>query len=239
VTGAARRRGAALAGLAACLSVAACASYGPLPDDLARRLTDRVARDATFVTESATVTITSDALSGEFTGRLAARRDTAPTVRVQLFPDLGGKVLDVLVDARQVVAVMPQAGLAVSRRTDDATLPPYDPLLFVAVSLLESFTPVTKLRVRGARRVDGGVELLLDPTVAGTRVTAIVDDAGAVLHHEIALRAARWRISTRANRVEAHGSGFTLVAAVEERETHAALPSDAFAVPTLAEDTTR
>ena len=95
---------------------------------------------------------------------ILARSGPRPLVRLQLLPDLGGKALDLLVSPERLTGWFPATGEGVDwALPDDACA---HPLLFIGITLLERFTPVTEDRVLGA----SGGQFELAPVVEGSRV---------------------------------------------------------------------
>ncbi len=117
-----------------------------------------------YARATAVADIDGEKLSGTFDVLLLARTGPRPLVRLQLLPDLGGKALDLVASPDRLSGRFPHTGEAVDwRLPEDARA---HPLLFIAITLLERFAPVTEDRVLGAR--DG--ELELAPVVEGASV---------------------------------------------------------------------
>ncbi len=120
-----------------------------------------------FVRIRATVDIDGRWLAGTFEAALAARSGADPAVRLQLFPDLGGKALDLAVRRDRITGYFPQSGEGI-----DWALPSEaraHPLLFIGLTLLERFSPVGPDRVLGVRP-GPPPEFLLRPAVDLVRV---------------------------------------------------------------------
>jgi hypothetical protein len=129
-----------------------------------------------FVLELAT-----PGLTGVFDGVCAVE---AASFRVQLFPDVGGKVLDVVVGAAAVTGEMPG-----SRYEARAPLEGAPPHLALAVAALfaELLAPVDAARVLGERDIGGAVEVELRPALGSGRVEALLASSGAVARYRITL----------------------------------------------------
>jgi hypothetical protein len=164
---------ALLSSLAACASfttpsAATLAHIAPAP--VAARLPGR------FELELAT-----SGLTGTFDAVVAVE---GSSFRVQVFPDVGGKVLDLMVGADRVVATMPGSRYEASAPLDGA-----EPHLALALALVfaELLAPVRGERVLGERAVGDGVEVELRPALGAGRVRAALDGNGAVARYELAL----------------------------------------------------
>jgi hypothetical protein len=118
------------------------------------------------------MSIDSASLAGEFDGALLVRRDqSGPVVRLNLFGDLGPKMIDLMARRDRIVGYFPQ-----TREAVDCALPreaaPH-PLVFMGATLVERFSEVSKSRVIGVREADEGRWWLdLRPAIEGmtTRV---------------------------------------------------------------------
>ena len=116
------------------------------------------------------LSVDGDTLAGEFDGVVLVRRgENGPTVRLQLFGDLGPKTIELMSRRDRIVGYFPQ-----TREAVDCALPgeasPH-PLLFMGATLVERFTDVTKPRVIGVRQEEGGAwGLDLRPAIDGMSV---------------------------------------------------------------------
>lgn len=145
----------------ACLAGCGLPAPGPGDVEFIRRLPPP---PGPYVRARATADLESEHLSGTFEVLLLARTGPRPLVRLQLLPDLGGKALDLLVSPERLIGRIPATGEDVDwSLPDDARA---HPLLFIAITLLERFAPVTEDRLVGA----GGGEYELTPVVEGSRV---------------------------------------------------------------------
>ncbi len=94
-----------------------------------------------------TVILKSDALSGTFRAAIAGQISPTPRVRIQLFADVGGKVLDLVVDPQRLTGKFGnEAWLDLQLDSPDL---PYHPLLFVGWTLLEMFAEPNADRILG------------------------------------------------------------------------------------------
>jgi len=162
------------AGLLVFLLPAGCSRFSPPEETELRAIDGRPRPPGPFVRVRASVDIDGRWLSGTFEAALVARSGEDPAARLQLFPDLGGKALDLAVRRDRVTGYFPHTGEGI-----DWALPGEaraHPLLFLGLTLLERFAPVTRERVLGVRREAGSPpRFLLRPVVEGVRV---VDGGG-------------------------------------------------------------
>jgi hypothetical protein len=164
--------------LAAALA-AGCASFGtPRPETLARIAPMPL---ASAVPGRFELELASPGLTGIFDGICAV---DAGSFRVQLFPDVGGKVLDVAVGADTVTAELPGSRYEVRAPLDAA-----EPHLALALAALfaELLAPVDGARVLGERTAGERVEVELRPALGSGRVTAQLAPSGSVAGYRIRL----------------------------------------------------
>jgi hypothetical protein len=115
----------------------------------------------------ASVDIDGRWLAGTFDAVLVARTGADPAVRLQLFPDLGGRALDLAARRDRITGYFPMSGEGI-----DWALPSEGrahPIFFIGLTLLERFAPVGPERVLGVRR-GARPAFLLKPVVEGARV---------------------------------------------------------------------
>jgi hypothetical protein len=125
------------------------------------------------------MTVDSPWLAGEFDGVVLAREGPAPEARVQLFGDVGPKILDLVARPDRVAGFFPQTREGVDCRLPSEAAP--HPLLFLGVTLLEDFADVDEARVVGVRPDAGGLRLDLKPVVPGMRSEALRAPDGRTL----------------------------------------------------------
>lgn len=118
-------------------------------------------------------------LAGEFDGVVLAKHGgEAPAVRLQLFGDLGPKILDLLARPDRLTGYFPQG-----REGIDCSMPreaaPH-PLIFMGASLLEQFSDRPASRVVGVREEPEGWWMRLKPVIPGMGVDAFRDRSGRV-----------------------------------------------------------
>jgi hypothetical protein len=173
------------------------------------------------------VEIESRQLTGIYDGVLVARTAPAPAVRLQLFPDMGGKVLDVAADPTRIAGLMPLAAIHREWRAGERASPHL--LLLLGVSLLENAAPLGRERI-SAHAPGPPIRVRADGTFPGSAVEAVLDGAGRVVEREMRWGQARWRerwdLDAALLTVEA--PRFRLRARVVEREGVADLPGGLF-----------
>lgn len=147
----------------ALLALAGCGLPAPTASDLAfvRQVPPP---PGPYARVTAVADIDGERLAGTFDVLLLARTGPRPLVRLQLLPDLGGKALDLVASPERLSGRFPHTGEELDwALPDDARA---HPMLFIAITLLERFAPVTEDRLLGAER--GRYELA--PVVEGSRV---------------------------------------------------------------------
>lgn len=169
--------------------LAGCAYAAPTEPDL--ELADRIPPpDGPAVRWTARVDIVSPLVTGVFTGVIVARTRPDVRVRMQFFPDIGGKTIDLSTSSARVTGHFPQLGAGT-----DTTLPydgRRDPFVMIGVSLIEMFTPVTRDRVLASRDGPGGRWLDLKPVVEGTRIQVLVDENTGVRRRILRMPRGAW-----------------------------------------------
>ena len=208
--------GQALTGGIALLALAGCAGFQPPTAaelDALRLATDTKPAAAAF---AGVVTIAAPRLTGTFDAALLVERGPRGRARLQLFPDLGGKVLDVIACDDRIEGVIPHAAQHVVA-DPRARIEPHL-LAFTGVTLLELATPITRERVLAVRRAGADRELRLAPRVAGSEVVATLDAGLAVRSLGLRLGGAAWRVKLGPPLV-VEAPGFVLRATGHEQES--------------------
>ena len=137
---------------------------------------------ASLVPGAFEVDLATPGLTGTFDAVCAVDRES---FRVQLFPDIGGKVLDVMVAAGTVTAEWPGGRYVASAPLDRAE--PHLALVFAAL-FAELLAPVAGTRVLGERDAgDGRVEVQLRPALGSGEVVARLDAFGAIDTYQVTL----------------------------------------------------
>jgi hypothetical protein len=171
--------------LAICLLLGACRGFGPPRAETLARLRPHPAaewcRSGRFVVELA-----SPGLSGVFD---AVAASTDEGLRVQLFPDVGGKVLDLLASPAGITASMPGHRYEAASPLDEA---PVHLALVLAPLFAELLALPTPARVQGERtRPEGGAELRLTPWLGAGEVVATTGADGAIDGYRLGLSRVR------------------------------------------------
>src|SRR5688572_21401513 len=124
--------------------------------------------------------LASPSLTGTFDAVCGVASDEC---RLQLFPDVGGKVLDLTLRAASVVAEFPGSRYEAQAPLDGA--PPHLALVFAAI-LGELLAPVSAERVLGERRgADGATEIGLQPALGSGSVAATLAPDGRIRAYRI------------------------------------------------------
>lgn len=194
----------------AAAALASCQSFEPAPPALLEAIAAHAAaHDPQSGVRAATAEFEGRGMRGTFEARLAVRvRGAERDVRLQLFPDVGGKFIDLVATPERVAGQFAQAGLTVDRRTGDAIQPSL--LLMLGLALREAERPLGPQHAQELRKVDGATwatrPRAIEPGVhrheridADGRVLAVHLDVGPVTvvahpHHTPA--AARWGITS-------------------------------------------
>jgi len=145
------------------------------------------------------VEITSPHLTGTFDAVLAVE---PRGLQLQLFPDIGGKVLDLQLRDGAVIADLPGHHYEASAPLDRA--PPHLALV-LATLLAELSAPVATGRVLGERTVAGRTEVALQPGLGSGEVVARLGPDGAIEQYEFTLG---WLEFTLLASGELRGQGF-------------------------------
>jgi hypothetical protein len=192
-----------------------CRALQPAPRGLLQRIAEIDASRSPTFRRQGEVRIESSKVSGTFTALLVAQRGDAPRARLQLLPDLGGKVLDLAISECRIAGYFPQAREGVDVPLEDAERAPRHLLVFMAITLLEELTPLSP-RVLGAERRGELFALTLAPALEGASVEALVDKDGFVSERRYRFRHVGWTETrlgggAEAREVVLEGEDFLLV----------------------------
>lgn len=167
--------------LVACLMFSACRNFGPASMET-RGLVRAMALSERIPTDQFVLEIESPYLAGVFDVLLVLEQQT---MRAQLFPDVGGKVLDLTVAPGAISATMPGKSYRAIEPLQQAE--PHLALVLAAM-LAELAAPVTASRVIGERvGGDGQLEVLLQPALGAGEVTAELGRDGQICRYQIRL----------------------------------------------------
>jgi hypothetical protein len=180
----------------------------------------------------AAVTIESAGMGGEFLGVLIVRRDPL-AVRLQLFPELGGKILDLAATGQWQRGTLPMTG----QRLDHPAMASGDPMLrMFAISLLEASAPLPLGRVLGGWRVAAAgpapaARLHLQPQFGASRCEVTIDRTSGGRVFDLRFGGAGWQMSADgAGVVGIEAPGFRLRAEVTSSEALAVVDDRVFAL---------
>lgn len=125
------------------------------------------------------LSLDSPKLAGEFDGVVLARHGgIPPVVRLQLFGDLGPKMLDLLATPTRIVGYFPQAREGIDCELPDEASPHF--LTFLGGTLVEHFAERPGSRVVGVRTDPDGLWLRLRPVIPGLTVDALREPSGRI-----------------------------------------------------------
>ena len=140
----------------------------PTPSDIGN-LIQFPAPPGPYVRARTRFSIESLSFGGVFEGVVLARTGPSPVLRVQLFPDVGGKALDLVARPDRITGYLPHLGEGI-----DMALPSearLHLLSLVGVTLLEHLVPVTGDRLIGVQR-DMACGYRLRGAAVGVELTA-------------------------------------------------------------------
>lgn len=156
-----------------------------------------VTREQAYERKQGRLRIESSALSGTFRLALVRRRGPDPAVRLQLFPEVGGRVLDLAASATSFAGRVPQADLDVRWTKGEGKVPRHL-FSFLAASLLEEGVPLDATRALGAAPGPAGTwRVQLETTFTGLDLVGTFDEHGAVEGFDYTLRDMTWSEESR------------------------------------------
>lgn len=167
------------------LAAAGCQGFVPPSPELASRVRDLPAPPGPYLRARVRIDIESSSLSGQFDGAILAQTGPRPRVRLQAFPDLGGKVLDLVASPVRIAGYLPQ-----SNEGGDYALPlqgSANAFVCLGLSLLEQFAPLGEERLLGMKEGPDGWWILVRPLTDDVELTAFIESGGA-----LARRRYRW-----------------------------------------------
>jgi hypothetical protein len=163
-----------------------------------RAVLDEAAREPTGERHIARSRIESDAFTGSFKTVLIAA--PGPRVRLQLIPELGPKLLD-------LVATPERLRVRWGALQDEDGAGPERLARMVGISLLENAQPLAFERILAARELEDGDLVELAPVVPGVGVRARLDARGQLVTRSYRDGVVRWQETLGAPHVFA-GQGF-------------------------------
>jgi hypothetical protein len=168
-------------------------------------------------------------LEGSFEGVLIAKTGTEPSLRLQLFPDVGPKVLDLTATSEFIACDSEDADPFYCPLPSEERIPPSLPFLF-AVTLLEHFATLDPTRVVGVRDWEEGHELELTPHSSGVEVRIFLRHDGSIAGRWFRYGRIRWR-ETAGNPLELEARGVHVVLETITEEIESEIDSSLFRPP--------
>ncbi|HIG11954.1 MAG: hypothetical protein ABGY71_13785 [bacterium] len=166
--------------------LAGCHSLGPPPPALRGQL---AAEHKGGLRRTGRVAISSSWLSGEFRTVSVTRLGPDPAVRLQLFPDFGGKLLDLVARPEGVCAIWSHNGETTHKR---------EGLIgFLSVSLLENARALTFDRLCAGRRTKSGFRVEVTPASSkiDLHLEAELNAEGTLVARHYSLGSVEWKES--------------------------------------------
>ncbi|MCA8957285.1 MAG: hypothetical protein KDC87_14515 [Planctomycetes bacterium] len=224
----ARRRGAVACWAFAAVLPGACAGPALTVPEL-KALCDSLRPPDAAVRLEARVSLATNLgsrFAGEFLGLAIARTSPSCAVRLQLFPELGGKVLDVVATPARRRGVMPP----VSAEYDSAAASGDRLLEMFAVSLLLAHAPLQPEHVREAHwETPQRARLQLIPRFGADRCVLWIDRSRGEREFAAVARGAGWSMRVQPDgSVTIQAKGFRLSAAISAREALSSVADSTF-----------
>lgn len=210
------------------LLTASCSSYETPTAETFRRLNLSPAPPPAATRIRVHLSLDSRWLAGEFDGVVVALPGRSPVARLQLFGDVGPKMIDLLARPDRVAGYFPQTREGLDVRLPEQATP--HPLLFLGVTLLEDLADVDESRVLGVRESDPGWWLDLKPLVPGLRSEALRGPDGRLLERRFTwMYGVSWRaVWESRDECRVSASGVDLRLRILDREPVDPLPARAF-----------
>ena len=187
------------------LGLSACRGYPEPTPELLDRVKAIPPLPGPYLRVEADMDVESPWMSGRFNAVAIGRTGVNPRVRAQMFPDLGGKAVDLLATPGHVSGTLPQAGQSVE--SDLATEKEIHPLHFIGITLLEHFASGITYRVIGARPSEGW--LLLKPLAKVGKVQVKLDENDRIVRRIITWHAT-WEEEIGPDEVTIRAKGVTI-----------------------------
>ncbi|MEQ8766241.1 MAG: hypothetical protein RL885_20170 [Planctomycetota bacterium] len=208
------------------VSACGCRATVLLPSEVAAAW-QRSCPEAVAWRQIGRVRLDSEAISGSFRGACVLRHLPTPAVRLQLFPEVGGKVLDLAADETGFAGYFPQAARGVSHVWDEGPAPRHV-LTFMAITLLERARGSDPERALAVWPEGTGWTVELQPLHVEAQVTLDVNARGEVLAKHFELRGARWTETVSEGGTRIEGKGFVLELEIESTSPAEDLPDALF-----------
>jgi len=175
------------------------------------------------------VRATGSSFAGQFEGVWVARRTPRPQLRLQLFPDVGSKVLDLVVGPNRVtVGTSPQSQPYQRRFGPDGDSISRGVTVF-AISLQQHWTGLVPSDVTGIRAAPNGYLLQLRDHASGVSVHARVDSQMRLQQWLFGYRGVNWRLEVGSPlRFVAADARIEITTTAHERLRH--LPAQLFSI---------
>ena len=125
------------------------------------------------------VTIDSPWIAGTFDGVIVARTGTSPLIRMQLFPELGPKALDLVASPMRVTGYLPHKDQGADHSLPLESRP--TPIDGLGVTLVEHFTHLGEDRALSMRETDYGWTIKVHPVIKELEVKVRITREGRVL----------------------------------------------------------
>lgn len=206
---------------------AGCSGYAPPSSENLAKIKLAPAAPPAVVRHRVHLSLDSRWLAGEFDGVVISEPGAA---RIQLFGDVGPKMIDLLARPDRITGYFPQTREGVDVALPDRAVP--HPLLFLGATLLEDLAEVDVDRVLGVQEADEGWWLDLKPQIAGMRSEALRGPDGLSLERRF-----KWMYGVKwTERWEGPDSctiqatGVTIRVRILGRETIPLRPSKAFEI---------
>ena len=149
-------------------------------------------RSQEFERKQGRVRLESPYLSGTYSIALIRRRGDDPAVRLQLYPELGGRVLDLSATASSFAGLIPPADVAVAWESGAGKQPRHF-FTCLAASLMEEGRALSSERALGAAPgPEKTWRVQLTPAFEGLEVVARFDPYGVIDRMEYSLRGVEW-----------------------------------------------
>lgn len=132
--------------------------------------------------------------AGQFDGFWVGQRRPVPRLRLQLFPDVGSKVLDLVVGPDELIVGLSPASDPYRRSLGSGSDAIERPLTLLALTLQRHWAGLRDRDVVGSRNVEDGHVLRLVPLPSGISIDVKVDRAMQVQQWRFCYRGFDWTL---------------------------------------------